>query len=163
VKNQRKNQKTISKARFIRKNQKIKPTGAKPIRKNQKINSPEPVAGQTQTGRGFAVWGHSLPRSPPSSPLRRSPSSSSPAPPSSPSSNPSFGVFFLLRFFLLSFSYFSLIFFPHIIRWGWFYFGSMFHAEVANYEWPAQKIPFVQVEYISYSLHIVFLTSTTKM
>jgi hypothetical protein len=41
VKNQRKNQKTRPKARPIRKNQKIKPTGARPIRKNQKIESSE--------------------------------------------------------------------------------------------------------------------------
>jgi hypothetical protein len=112
-------------------------------------------AGQTQTSRGYVVWvthcpdrrrlahclDHHRPLHP-HHPARRHPTLL----PASSS--------FLPSFFLLFFSSFLSSYnqvFPHIIRWGWFYFDSVFHAEVANYEWPTQKTPFVQVQYISYS------------
>jgi hypothetical protein len=39
----------------------------------------------------------------------------------------------------------------------WFYFDNVFHAEVADDEWLAQKVFFVQHEYISYSLYRIMM------
>jgi hypothetical protein len=54
-------------------------------------------------------------------------------------------------FFVSSFYYFSFL--SSYNQVVWFYFGNVFHAEMADDEWLAQKVFFVQLEYISYSLN----------
>jgi hypothetical protein len=81
---------------------------------------------------------------------------------------PTVGLHLSSSFFVSSFSsfsHFSLL--SHIIRcFGflfsynqviWFYFDNVFHAEVADDEWLAQKVFFVQHEYISYSLYRIMM------
>jgi hypothetical protein len=145
VKNQRKNQKTISKERSIKKKKNQTHWSKTHKEKKLKKKSPEPMVGQTQadqtqTGRASVVWvTHCLDRHRLAHYLdhRRPPHPHHPAR-RHPTLLPASSSFFVSSsFFLLFFSSFLSSYnqvFPYIIRWGWFYFDSVFHVEVTNYE-----------------------------